>query len=212
MNIKIFTFNPFYENTYVLSDATGECVIVDPGCHIAEEEQELASYIEQEGLKPVRLINTHCHVDHVFGNRFVSEKWNLPLEIHLEDLKTLQSFPQVCMLYGFNGYEQQEPGKYFEDGDVIHFGNTALEVLFTPGHSPGSVCFYNKSEGCVIGGDVLFQGSIGRTDLPGGSYEILENSIRTKLYVLPDQVKVYPGHGPHTTIGFEKKYNPFVGG
>ncbi len=211
ITIKHFSFNPFCENTYILSDESGECVIIDPGCHIPEEEEELRSYIKTNNLKPVKLLNTHCHIDHVFGNQFVADTWKLGLEMHREDLTVLESFPRVCEMYGFPATSQPEPATFLEEGQQVKFGSTTLEILFTPGHSPGSVSFYYEKEKFLISGDVLFQGSIGRTDLPGGNFETLEKSIREKLYVLPEDVKVYPGHGPHTTIGFEKKNNPFVG-
>ncbi len=212
ITIKTFPFNPFYENSYVLSDETGECVIIDPGCHNEEEEEELKSYIEQNKLKPVKLLNTHCHIDHVFGNPFVSETWNLQLEIHPLDLVVLESYPRVCEMYGFPMKKQQpEAVCSLKEGIPVTFGSTTLEVFLTPGHSPGSVCFYNAKEKFVIGGDVLFQGSIGRSDLPGGDYETLLKSIRQKLFVLPDDVTVYSGHGGATKIGVEKKTNPFVG-
>lgn len=210
IQVHSFTFNPFYENSYILSDDSGDCVIIDPGCYNSDEEQELTEYIEQNGLTPVKLLNTHCHVDHVFGNRFVADKWKLGLEIHKSDVGVLNSFAQVCQMYGLNGGIQPEPSNFLEEGQVIMFGNSKLEILFTPGHSPGSVCFYNKEQQFVIGGDVLFQGSIGRTDLPGGDFATLEKSIRTKLYTLPDDVTVYPGHGPSTTICWEKENNAFV--
>ncbi|HET6992621.1 MAG TPA: MBL fold metallo-hydrolase, partial [Bacteroidia bacterium] len=201
VTIKTFPFNPFYENTYVLSDETGECVIIDPGCHNAEEEQELKSYIEKSHLRPVKLLNTHCHIDHVFGNPFVSETWKLSLEINALEVKVLESFPMVCQMYGFNGKIQPEPVLTLEEGKQVKFGNTTLDIFFTPGHSPGSVCFYNAKEKFAISGDVLFQGSIGRSDLPGGSAAVLLNSIREKLFVLPDDVKIYSGHGGMTKIG-----------
>lgn len=212
ITIKTFPFNPFYENSYVLSDETGECVIIDPGCHIEEEEAELKSYIEKNKLKPVKLLNTHCHIDHVFGNPFVSETWNLPLEIHKLDLPVLESYPRVCEMYGFPMKKlQPEPVFTLEEGKQVKFGNTTLDIFFTPGHSPGSVCFYHAGEKFLIGGDVLFQGSIGRSDLPGGDHETLVQSIRQKLFVLPGDVTVYSGHGGPTKIGIEKKTNPFVG-
>ena len=210
INIHSFTFNPFSENSYILSDETGECIIIDPGCYVSEEEQELADYVKSNGLKPVRLLNTHCHVDHVFGNQFVADTWKLGLEMHKKDVTVLESFAKVCQMYGFPGGPQPEPERFLEEGDKITFGKSSLDILFTPGHSPGSVCFYSKDDKFVIGGDVLFQGSIGRTDLPGGDFPTLEASIRTKLYTLPDDVRVYPGHGPSTTIGLEKKHNAFV--
>src|SRR5688572_20412537 len=163
--IHSFTFNPFYENSYILSDETGDCVIIDPGCHINEEEQELVEYVKSNGLKPVRLLNTHCHVDHVFGNQFVADKWKLGLEVHQLDVPVLNSFAKVCQMYGFQGGPQPEPSRFLAEGETITFGNSKLDILFTPGHSPGSVCFYNAEQKFVIGGDVLFQGSIGRTDL-----------------------------------------------
>jgi glyoxylase-like metal-dependent hydrolase (beta-lactamase superfamily II) len=211
VTIKSFPLNPFYENTYILSDETGECVIIDPGCHNEEEEEELKSYIDKNKLKPVKLLNTHCHIDHVLGNPFVSETWKLPLEISKLEVKVLESFPMVCEMYGFNGKIQPEPVITLEEGKQIKFGNTTLEIFFTPGHSPGSVCFYHAKEKFLIGGDVLFEGSIGRTDLPGGDHETLLKSIREKLFVLPDDVTVYSGHGSPTKIGVEKKTNPFVG-
>ena len=210
IKVTAFLFNPFYENTYVLSDETGECVIIDPGCHIDEEEGELKEYIEKNNLKPVRLLNTHCHVDHVFGNPFVAEKWKLQLEISPLETKVLESFPTICQLYGLNGKIQPEPILTLEEGKQIKFGNSVFEIFFTPGHSPGSVCFYNAKEKILIGGDVLFEGSIGRTDLPGGDHETLLKSIREKLFVLPDDVVVYPGHGNPTKIGVEKRTNPFL--
>lgn len=210
LTIKVFPFNPFYENTYVVSDDSGECVIIDPGCHIEEEEEELKEYIVANGLKPVRLLNTHCHVDHVLGNHFVSKTWNLGLEMHREDLPVLESFPKVAQMYGFPAAPQPEPASFLEEGVDVKFGKSSLQVLFTPGHAPGHVVFYHPGQKFVIGGDVLFQGSIGRTDLPGGNFETLERSIREKLYTLPEDVEVYPGHGPKTVIGWEKKNNPFV--
>ncbi len=210
LQIKSFTFNPFSENTYVLYDETLECVIIDPGCYDSSEQQELADFIAYKQLKPVKLLNTHCHVDHVFGNLYAAEKWNLQLHMNREDLPVLDSFPKVCQMYGLMGSAQPEPSVFLEEGDEVKVGNSTLKILFTPGHSPGSICFYDEAEKVVIGGDVLFQGGIGRTDLPGGSFEVLEQSIRTKLYTLPDDVKVYPGHGPHTIIGWEKVNNPFV--
>ncbi len=210
ITVHPFTFNPFSENSYILSDETGECVIIDPGCYDATEQQELADYVKDNALKPVKLLNTHCHVDHVFGNLFVAETWKLGLTMHQLDVPVLDSFAQVCQMYGLKGGPQPEPAHFIEEGEQISFGNSVLDIFFTPGHSPGSVCFYSKKDAILIGGDVLFQGSIGRTDLPGGNFETLENSIRTKLYTLPEDVIVYSGHGDPTTIGAEKWSNPFV--
>lgn len=210
INIACLPFNPFQENTYVLFDESKDCVIIDPGCYDDAERKELKAFIEGNNLKPVRLLNTHCHIDHVFGNKFVSESWNLGPEINEKDLPTLHALLDVAHLYQLNVEKSPEPVKFIDEGDVISFGNSKLEILFTPGHSRGSVCFYNREEKFVIGGDVLFYGSIGRTDLPGGDHQTLLNSIREKLFSLPDDFTVYPGHGPETKIGYEKRSNPFL--
>lgn len=209
--LHVFEFNPFAENTYIVYDDSGECVLFDPGCYTAEERKALRAFIEEKGLKPVRLINTHCHLDHVFGNRFVSDTWQLPLEIHHDELPLLQRFPDICRMYGIPGAEASpEPALFLTHGDVVSFGNTRLEVLLTPGHSQASLSFYNRQEGYVIAGDVLFLESIGRTDLPGGDFDTLIASIRRELFTLPGETIVYPGHGPATTIRHEKEYNPFL--
>ena len=210
ISIQAFVFNPFSENTYILYDDSKECVIIDPGCSTEDERKELVGFIEDENLKPVRLLNTHCHIDHVFGNSFVAKKYNLGLEIHKLDLEVLHSLPQVSHLYGLNAEESIEPSNFLEEGEKITFGNSTLDIVFTPGHSPGSICFINQEGKFVIGGDVLFYGSIGRTDLPGGDHETLLTSIREKLFVLEDDFSVFSGHGEETTIGFEKKNNPFL--
>ena len=209
LRVHSFVFNPFQENTYVLYDETKECVIIDPGCFDAEEKSALASFIEEEKLKVQLLLNTHCHVDHVLGNYFVKEKYKVNLLIHKKDEPALKAVKAYAPSYGLFQYDETEPDAFMEEGDTIRFGNQQLEVLFTPGHAPGHVVFYNEKEKIVIGGDVLFYNSVGRTDLPGGNHEDLIKSIHTKLFVLPDNVTVYPGHGPETTIGFEKRTNPF---
>ncbi len=212
MDIAIFTFNDFSENTYLIYDDSGECIIFDPGCNNEEERKTLIDVIESNNLTPVKLINTHCHIDHVLGNKFVSEKYNLPLISHEGEKQVLVMQPHVSSAYGISYDPSPEITETLADGDVVKFGNTELSVLFTPGHSPASISFYCKEAGIVIGGDVLFQGSIGRTDLPGGNFDTLANSIRTKFYTLPDETVVFCGHGPSTTVGEEKKNNPFVKG
>lgn len=211
-NVVKLTFNAFEENTYLVYDATGECAVFDPGCSTGAEKAELQRAIEQYGLRPVRLINTHCHIDHVLGNAFVSETYGLPLEIHRGELPVLAIVEKVAEMYGIPYPDPSpQPGRFIEPGELITFGDTTLKALFTPGHSPASVSFYCEASSFVIAGDVLFYGSIGRTDLPGGDFDTLARSIRQELFTLNEEVRVYPGHGPSTTIGFEKKHNPFVG-
>jgi hydroxyacylglutathione hydrolase len=211
LQLKSFTFNPFMENTYVLYDESLESVIFDPGCYEKHEENELVHFIEQENLTVKYLINTHCHIDHVLGNAFIKQKFQVPFLIHEKEHAVLSSVPVYAPNYGFGGYESVEPDYYINEDDKVQFGKTELEILYVPGHSPGHVVFYHQDTGICIGGDTLFQGSIGRTDLPGGDHQTLLNAIKSKLFTLPDQTKVYPGHGPMTTIGFEKEHNPFVG-
>ncbi len=211
-NVASFTFNPFQENTYIVYDETKECIIFDPGCYTTAEEQNLVNFISDNGLKPVRLINTHCHLDHVFGNKFVAEKYDLGLEIHKDELPVLHFAPTSGQMYGISSQKSPEPSRYIEEGEIIEFGNTKLETLFTPGHSPASLSFYCAESKFVIAGDVLFRESIGRTDLPGGNFETLKASIQNKLYVLPDDTVVYAGHMIKTTIGHEKAFNGFVRG
>lgn len=210
IQIQTFTFNAFQENTYVLYDKTGECVIIDPGCYDKSEKYELTSFIETNQLKVKYLLNTHCHIDHVLGNAFVKHTYKVDLYIHRADEPVLRAVETYASSYGFAQYEPTLPGHFLEEGDTVKFGNTSLDVLFVPGHAPGHIAFYNKEEKFCIAGDVLFQGSIGRTDLSGGDFQTLIKSIRTKLFPLGDDVTVYPGHGDPTTIGEEKKYNPFL--
>jgi len=210
LSLKAFTFNPVQENTYVLYNENRDCCIIDPGCYFAEEREVLKNYIEKTALKPVLLLNTHCHLDHVFGNKFVHETWDLTLHIHEKEKLVLEraSIAGKTWQLPFDNYEGDLV--FIKEGEVIKIGDEELEIRFTPGHSPGSVSFYHESGIFVIGGDVLFNGSIGRTDLPGADYDTLINSIQTQLFTLPDETKVYSGHGPLTTIGFEKMNNPYV--
>jgi len=210
MDIAIFTFNPFAENTYILYDETKECAVFDPGCSNADEQQQLVDFIIANDLKPVKLVNTHCHIDHVLGNRFISDKYNLPLVSHRGEKVVLDMQPQISAMYQIAYDPSPDITQFLDEGDVLSFGNSMLKVFFTPGHSPASISFYHEESEILIAGDVLFQGSIGRTDLPGGDFDTLAKSIREKLYVLPDGVVVYPGHGPSTKIGVEKATNPFV--
>jgi glyoxylase-like metal-dependent hydrolase (beta-lactamase superfamily II) len=209
--VQAFEFSPFAENTYVVWDETGECAIFDPGCYTQEERNALQQFIESKNLRPVRLINTHCHLDHVFGNPFVSKTWGLGLEIHEGELPVLGSFERVCQMYGIPFEDAQPlPANFIQTGDTLTFGNTKLKVLYTPGHSPASLSFYCEAEKFVLSGDVLFYESIGRTDLPGGNFETLIQSIRSQIFTLPEETVVLSGHGPATTVRHEREYNPFL--
>lgn len=208
--IASFTFNPFQENTYILYDETGECVIIDPGCFDKDEQQELIDFIAAQKLKPVKLINTHCHVDHIMGNSFVHDKFGLKPVLHRMEEEVLHAAPMYAGMFGVSITPSPAPAEYLDEGDTIRFGNSELEVLFTPGHSPGEVSLFCRKENFLIAGDVLFLQSIGRTDLPGGDYNTLIKSIKEKLLPLGDAVKVFSGHGPETTIGYERKNNPFL--
>lgn len=209
-HVKAFTFNPVQENSYILYNDQQKCVIIDPGCYFPEERQALKDFIDKSGLEPHWLLNTHCHLDHVFGNKFVAETWGLTLHIHPEEKKVLEFAPTSGEMWQlpFENYEGELV--FLREGGTISIGEDQLSILFTPGHSPGSLSFYAEKEGFVIGGDVLFNGSVGRTDLPGGSFTTLFQSIQTRFFTLPDETKVYSGHGPETTIGFEKMNNPYV--
>ena len=209
IKVKKFTFNSFMENTYVLSDDTGDCIIIDPGCYEASERDILKKYIEDNNLKVKQLINTHCHIDHVFGNAFVKREYQVDLVIHPKDEATLASVQVYAPNYGFPDYEPSTANIMIEEGDQVKFGDTVLETLFVPGHAPGHVVFYHAGQSFCIGGDVLFRESIGRTDLPGGDHDTLIRNIHEKMFKLPDDTTVYSGHGPETTIGHEKRFNPF---
>ena len=210
LNVKTFTFSPVQENTYLLYDETGQCCIIDPGCYSQQEKDELKKFIEEKKLRPALLLNTHCHLDHVFGNKWAAETWDLTLHIHEKEKPVLAFAPKSGEMWQlpFDNYEGELI--FLKENTFIKLGEDELEIRFAPGHSPGSVCFYYELGGFVIGGDVLFNFSIGRTDLPGGDMKTLINSIQTQLFTLPDETKVYSGHGPVTTIGFEKMNNPFV--
>ena len=211
IQIQSFPFNPFQENTYILFDETKECIIIDPGCYDNSEQEVLKNFIKENELNPVKLINTHCHIDHVLGNKFVSDTWGLGLEMHPLDLPLLHSVKNYCTAYGFDHYnESPEPTTFLKEGEQIHFGNSSLEILFTPGHAPGHINLHSPEQKFLIAGDVLFQMSIGRTDLPGGDHETLINSIKTVLMPLAEETQVFCGHGASTSIGFEKANNPFL--
>ena len=210
LQIQSFVFSPIQENTYVLYNEQKECAIIDPGCYFDEEKEALKKFIDDNGLKPLLLLNTHCHLDHVFGNKFIAETYRLTLHLHEKEKQVLAFAPTSGLMYNmpFDNYA----GEFIvlKEGDKILLGTDELLVIEAPGHSPGHVCFYCAKQNFVIGGDVLFQRSIGRTDLPMGNHQTLLNSIRQKLFVLPEETIVYSGHGQPTSIGGEKKYNPFL--
>jgi len=209
MQVKIFTFNDFQENTYILYDETKQCIIVDPGCNNAAERKQLVDYINKESLTPVMLINTHCHIDHVLGNKFVADTFKLTLFAHENEKKVLEYQPQIAAMYGINYDPSPLIGASLVAGGTLTFGETTLQLLFVPGHAPGHICLYDSRSGHCIAGDALFKGSIGRTDLPGGDHDTLISAIKSELFTLPDVTVIWPGHGDYTTIGVEKKTNPF---
>ena len=209
-DIAVFCFNPFQENTYVISHKNKDCWIIDPGCYTLQEQKILIHYIEQNGLKPVRLLNTHCHLDHIYGNKFIADEYLLELGIHEKEIPVLHAAPIGARMFGTKIPETCEPGYFIKEADQLKLYDIVFDILFTPGHSPGSICFLCSEEKYAIVGDVLFHGSIGRTDLPGGDYNTLIKSIKTKLMVLEDATEIYNGHGPDTTIGEERKNNIFL--
>ncbi len=210
ISIQYFTFGPFNENTYVLHDQTNQCVIIDPGNNTNTENQQLKNFITQNNLTPVRLLLTHAHIDHINGNKFVFDTYGLLPEVNQLDLLFFDKQMESAAMYGLNTEKSPLPIAYINEGDVITFGNSQLQTLHTPGHSPGSITFYNVEQNFMISGDVLFYGSIGRSDLPMGNHQTLIQSIKEKLFTLPNTMLVYSGHGPKTTIGFEKLNNPFL--
>lgn len=210
LKIKHFTFNPVQENTYVLFNEKDACCIIDPGCYFGNERRTLEEFIVDQKLNPKYLLNTHCHLDHVFGNKFVHDSYGLTLHLHEKEKLVLDNAPAAGLAWNMPFENYRGDLIFLNEGEEVIMDQDILKVLLTPGHSPGSICFYCEKQKFVIGGDVLFRLSIGRSDLPGGDFDTLIKSIQQKLFVLPDDVIVYPGHGEPTTIGFEKKNNPFL--
>lgn len=208
--IQPFTFNPFQENTYLLINEKKECWIVDPGMYDNNETNFLLDYIAENALTPKAIINTHAHIDHILGINALKEKYNLPFSLHEKDMPVLNSARQSAAMFGFTFGDIPKVDSYLQEGEPLKLGEDTIEVRFAPGHSPGSVVFYYEPGEWLIGGDVLFAGSIGRTDLPGGNFDTLISSIQTQLLTLPDETTVYSGHGPATTIGSECANNPFL--
>jgi len=207
--LQVFSNNPYQENTIILYDESGECAIIDPGMSNAAEQNAVVNFIRDNKLKPAMLLNTHCHIDHVLGNRFVFDQYGLKPQFHRGELPVLEVVPVWAAQSGMHYELSPLPDLYLQENGRLNFGDTTLEMIFAPGHSPAHLCFYNRRDNVLIGGDVLFRGSIGRTDLPGGNHNLLIRNIEEKIFTLPADCVVYPGHGPETTIGYEKETNPF---
>ena len=212
MRIKTFVFNPFFENTYLLISEENNCIIIDPGCYEDYEINELVDYVRLEDLQVVSIINTHCHIDHVLGNDALKKQYGVPLLIPINEKEIFDAVVDYAPQWGIASYEPAKVDSYLSQTDTITLDEIKIEILEVPGHSPGHLVFYLKTDKVLIGGDVLFRESIGRTDLPGGNHQVLLTNIQEKIYALPEDVTVYPGHGPTTNIGFEKMHNPFVRG
>ena len=210
LKIKSFEFSPIQENTYILYNEFNECIIIDPGCYFDAEKEELVAFITDNDLQPKILLNTHCHLDHVFGNKFIAEKYNLKLHIHENEKAVLAFAPTSGLMYDmpFDNYTGEV--NLLQEGETILLGDDKLKILLTPGHSPGSLSFYNEKDKFVISGDALFKNSVGRSDLPGGNHAQLIKSIQQNLMTLPHNTIVYSGHGPATTVGEEKTNNPYL--
>jgi len=210
MEIYRLVFSPIEVNTYILADKTGECAIIDCGCYNEAEFTRLVKFLESKDLKPVLLLNTHCHLDHIFGNRMILEKYGLRTHSHELEESNRKDSPEHAAMFGLKMADSPEPESFIEHGQVVGFASVKLLALLVPGHTAGSIAFYSEADGCVFTGDALFAGSIGRSDLPGGDHQTLLNSIRKNLLTLPPETVVYPGHGQETTIEREKRSNPYL--
>ncbi len=209
-NVSRFVFNSFGVNTYILSDESGKCLIVDPACQYHGEETELLGFLTENHQQPVGMVNTHFHVDHIVGNNFIGDRYKLKPHCHRKCKMFWETASEFGSVFGIKVENLVIPTDFVEEGDLIPYGNSSVQVLYTPGHADGSICLVNHAERYVISGDLLFRDSIGRTDLPTGNFDILYQSITSKLFTLPDDYTVFPGHGPETTIGYEKQNNPFL--
>ncbi len=212
MELKTFVFNPFYENTYLLYDENKEAVIVDPGCYEKFEQDELISFIHENDIKPLAILNTHCHIDHVLGNAFLKRHYGIPLWIPENEQEMFRSVEAYAFNWGIANYETSEPDHLYAEDETFELGDSSIRFIYAPGHSPGHMMLYIDKDATLIAGDVIFRESIGRSDLPGGDYATLESSIKQKVYTLPKDTNIFPGHGPQTTVGYEMMNNPFVKG
>jgi len=210
INIKKFTVNPLQENSYLLFDETGECIFIDPGFYFPEEHEKVKKFVSDHELNPVLIANTHCHFDHIMGVEFIRKEYDIKFLAHADDAFWVEAAIEQGEMFGFQIESVKMPDSFFNENDKIEFGNSALRIIHVPGHSPGHVAFYSEPDKVLLSGDVIFYGSIGRTDLPGGDYNQLISNINNKLLCLPSDVKILCGHGPSTNIGFEKSSNPFL--
>ena len=210
IKIEKFVVNPLQENSFIVSDESGACVFVDPGFYFEEEHHEIREYISTNNLKPEKIVNTHGHFDHIMGVEFLRKEYNIPFYLHAQDVFWVERAVDQGKMFGFDMYPVKNPDALITNEVNFSFGNSEFQVFHIPGHSPGHIVLYHAETKQLIAGDVLFYGSIGRTDLPGGNHELLISGIKEKLFELPDDVQVFCGHGPETTIGFEKKTNPFL--
>jgi len=210
LQVHCLTFNYFYENTYIIATEAGEAIIIDPGCLELAEENTLKAFIESHKLQLTKIVNTHCHLDHVFGNQFVKDTYKIQMYCHANEQVILDNNHLIAQMYGVKRYTPTKADAYITENDTIQIGNHVLEILYLPGHAPGHIGLYNKKDKWIISGDVLFKGSIGRTDFPFCHHQDLIDSIKNKLFALPDETIVYAGHGEPTTIGYERKNNPFL--
>lgn len=210
LKIEKFVVNPLQENSFIVSDESGQCIFIDPGFYFQEEYNEMQEYLKVNELNPVMIANTHCHFDHIMGVEYIRKRFDIPFKVHPDDAFLIVNAVEQGQLFGFDMNEVKAPDSFFQENEELIFGNTSFRIIHVPGHSPGHVVFYSEDAGILIAGDVLFNGSIGRSDLPGGNYQQLVSNIKNKLFLLPDKTKVYCGHGPETTLGLEKKSNPFL--
>lgn len=211
MTVKTFIFNPVQENTYIVYDQTRETVIIDAGCVFEEEFRQIGTFIEYNNLKIRHLLNTHLHFDHILGNKHIADKYGVLPQAHKSDEFMIDTLGQTLENFGMKlKIQSQQIGTYLTENDIIKFGNSELKIFHIPGHSPGSLCFYSENDEILFSGDTLFRGTVGRTDLPYGDHNILITNIQQKLLTLPDQTVIYPGHGSPTTIGEERKNNPYL--
>lgn len=210
MQVEKFVFGPFAENTYIAYVDTGECIIIDPGTTNDAEKQQLKDFFNKHSLKPVRLINTHCHLDHILGNKWVKEEYGLLPEFHEKEVENVKFADEMAPNMGIEPPQSPYPERYLSENDEITLGSQKIKLIFSPGHSPGHLILAPEGEDYVISGDVIFEAGVGRTDLPGGNYETLMQTIKDKILSMEDSIKLLPGHGPQTTVGFERNNNPFV--